>query len=246
MTGGMDNCQNYQHLTSLQRRLATLLLLLFAWSPVAAQHQPLEDIRQAVEDYVREEFQTLGTISAVEVSQLDPRLKLARCAQALAAFTPNGQRRLGNATIGIRCNSERPWTLYVPVRITSSVNILTARRPLARGSILTEQDLAIVERDASGLPYGFFTDPDALLGQQLKRPMRPGEVFSPAMVTPAPVVQRGQDVWIAVQTDGINVSMQGEALADGATGERIRVRNLSSNRVLEAEVVNSNLVRVAW
>lgn len=227
------------------RIIALPLLLALSW-PAAAEKQSLQAIRASVEHYVRAEFRALGPISAVEVAQLDPRLTLASCEHPLTPFTPNGQRRLGNATIGVRCEGQRPWTLYVPVRIISSVNILTARRALTRGSLLTEQDLASVKRDAASLPYGYFTDPALVVGQQLKRSVRPGEVLSPAMIAPAPLVQRGQQVWISARSGSVNVSMQGEALADGAAGERIRVRNLSSNRVLEAEVVSGGLVQVLW
>ena len=122
-----------------------LLLLLVSASPATAKH-PLEDIRQNVERFVHAEFASLGNITAVEVTRLDPRLALARCEQPLEPFVPNGQRRLGNATIGVRCDGQRPWTLYVPVRITSSVNILTARRPLSRGTVLAADDLVTVER----------------------------------------------------------------------------------------------------
>lgn len=241
----MNNWFHEQNPLPFATRVIALLLLIASW-PAAAERQSLEAIRKSVEGYVRAEFQELGAITAVDVAQLDPRLTLAPCEQELAPFTPNGQRRLGNATIGIRCEGERPWTLYVPVRIASSVNILTSRRPLPRGSILTEQDIAVVQRDAASLPYGYFTNPAELIGMQLRRPLRPGEVFSPAMVTPAPLVQRGQKVWIATQTGGVSVAMQGEALNDGAAGERIRVRNLSSKRVLEAEVISSNQVQVPW
>lgn len=241
----MDMRQRQSAVTGTAWRHAVLLLLLVSASPATAKH-PLEDIRQNVERFVHAEFASLGNITAVEVTRLDPRLALARCDQPLEPFVPNGQRRLGNATIGVRCDGQRPWTLYVPVRITSSVNILTARRPLSRGTVLAADDLVTVERDAAGLPYGYFTDPAQLIGQQLKRSVRAGDILTPAMVAPAPLVQRGQRVWIATQGGGVNVAMEGEALQDGAAGERIRVRNLSSKRVVEAEVVSDSLVRVPW
>jgi flagella basal body P-ring formation protein FlgA len=111
--------------------------------------------------------------------------------------------------------------------------------------VLSRQDLVAVQRDVGALPYGYFTDSETLVGQQLKRPVRPGDILSPAMVAPAPAVERGQTVWIAAESGGIKVTMKGEALADGAIGERVPVRNLSSKRVLEAEVISANLVRVA-
>lgn len=224
------------------RSIVIALGLLAATAATAGQS--LQTVRDSVERFVRSEYAELGTITEVDVSKLDPRLRLAACDEPLTPFTPNGQRRLGNVTVGIRCDGARPWTLYVPVRIVSSVKIMTASRALPRGNVLSEQDLAAVERDAGALPYGYFTDSKQLIGQRLRRTIRPGDVLSPAMVEPAPVIARGQTVWIAGEAGGISVRMKGEALTDGAVGERIRVRNLSSRRVLQVEVINANLVKV--
>lgn len=225
-------------------RYLFLLALAFGCTSALAATQSLATIRSAVERHVHAEFSELGPITSVEVSTLDPRLRLSACKKPLAPFTPNGQHRLGNTTIGVRCEDDRPWSLYVPVRIVSNVNILTAARPLPRGSILTPDDISTSQRDAATLPYGFFTDPDLLAGLQLKRAIRPGEVFSPTMVTPPPLIERGQTVWIAAETEGIKVTVKGEALADAAAGERVRVRNLSSKRTIEAEVTGPAMVRV--
>jgi flagella basal body P-ring formation protein FlgA len=221
-----------------------LLALAAGCTSALAAPQSLAMIRAAAERHVRAEFSELGTITAVEVSTLDPRLRLSACKKPLTPFTPNGQHRLGNTTIGIRCDDDKPWSLYVPVRIVSHVKILTAARPLPRGSILTPDDISISQRDAATLPYGFFTNPELLTGLQLKRAIRPGDVFSPAMVAPPPLIERGQIVWIAAEAGGIAVTVKGEALADAAAGERVRVRNLSSKRTIEAEATGPAMVRV--
>lgn len=240
----MDSQNISSRYIRLALRISLMLLMLSVFcAPASSAPQSLAEIRSAVEQHVLSEFGTLGEITAIEVSTLDPRLKLSACDQPLSTFTPNGQHRLGNTTIGIRCDNHKPWSLYVPVRIVSNVNILTAARSLGRGSILTAEDISIKQHDAASLPYGFFTDSSELIGQQLKRAVRPGEVFAPTMVTPPPLVERGQTVWIAAEAGGIKVSVKGEALTDGAAGQRVRVRNLSSKRTIEAEVMGPAMVR---
>lgn len=224
--------------------LAALLIISASASALAAATQSLTAIQLAVERHIEAEFSSLGSISDIEVSPLDPRLRLSACKKPLTPFTPAGQHRLGNTTIGIRCDDDKPWSLYVPVRIASSVNILTASRPLARGSILTAADISTSQRDVATLPYGFFTDQEQLAGMQLRRAVRPGDVFSPAIVTAPPLIERGQTVWITAKTGGIQVMMKGEALADAAADERVRVRNLSSKRTVEARVIGPAMVQV--
>lgn len=243
----MDSLRTYRHLnrSNLWRYVVLLGLSVVCASTLAAT-QSLATIRSTVQRFVHSEFSSLGTITRVEVSALDPRLTLSACKKPLEAFIPNGQHRLGSTTIGIRCNDNKPWSLYVPVRIVSNVNIMTAGRPLPRGKILTAEDISVSQRDAATLPYGFFVAPEVLVGQQLKRAVRPGDVFSPSMVSAPPLVERGQTVWIAAESGDIKVVVKGEALADAAAGERVRVRNLSSRRTLEAEVTGPATVRIPF
>lgn len=47
---------------------------------------------------------------------------------------------------------------------------------------------------------------------------------------------------IIASQDGISASATGEALANGRAGEVIRVRNLGSQKVIEAQVVEEGVV----
>jgi flagella basal body P-ring formation protein FlgA len=51
-------------------------------------------------------------------------------------------------------------------------------------------------------------------------------------------------VVIRAQTGAVNVVMPGEAMADGVPGEQIRVRNLRSQRIIKARVVEPGAVQV--
>ena len=64
------------------------------------------------------------------------------------------------------------------------------------------------------------------------------------MVRAAIAVRRGERVSILATTAALQVRMEGEALSDGAIGEIIRVRNLSSRQEIEAQVVGPGQVQV--
>ncbi|MCY1454933.1 flagella basal body P-ring formation protein FlgA [compost metagenome] len=58
------------------------------------------------------------------------------------------------------------------------------------------------------------------------------------------MVSKGDQVVISAMSPAINVRMPGEALSNGAPGEQIRVRNLSSGRVVKARVKGPGQVQV--
>ncbi|MCY1411705.1 flagella basal body P-ring formation protein FlgA [compost metagenome] len=57
-------------------------------------------------------------------------------------------------------------------------------------------------------------------------------------------MRRGDAVMIRARSSRVNVVMPGEALADGVPGQQIRVRNLQSQRVVKARVVEPGTVEV--
>jgi flagella basal body P-ring formation protein FlgA len=180
----------------------------------------------------------------VSVSRPDPRLRLPACEFPLETFMGPGARALGNSTVGVRCNGSTPWSLFVPVNVAVHANIVVLDRPLGRGSMITAGDLRMEERNLATLPMGYVTDPTQIEGTQARRTLGAGTVLTPNAVEAPRLVQRGQRVVLTANAGSIQVRVGGEALADATLGERVRVRNLSSRRVVEGVVVGEALVGI--
>ena len=59
------------------------------------------------------------------------------------------------------------------------------------------------------------------------------------------MVQKGATVLMMLDSPGIALTAQGQAMEAGAIGERIRILNPVSHAVVEAEVTGPDRVRVA-
>jgi flagella basal body P-ring formation protein FlgA len=185
-----------------------------------------------------------GEDVSIEVGPLDPRLRVAACGHSPETFFPSGSRAYGNTTVGLRCRAPHPWQLYVPVSIKVFERVVVATRPLPRGGVLTAGDLRLERRDVSTLSGGYLVDPAAALGKVLTRPVTLGYALSQNLLKSPQLVRRGERVIIRARTGGMDVQVAGTALANGAAGEVIRVRNRSSKRVVDAVVAGEGLVEV--
>ena len=87
-------------------------------------------------------------------------------------------------------------------------------------------------------------DPAAIIGMQVKRQLPAGAPIALADLMPPTQITRGDPVRMQLQVGALSLIGQGLALESGAAGERIRVRNISSQAVIEAEVVTPGVVRV--
>ena len=113
---------------------------------------------------------------------------------------------------------------------------MVATAVLQPGSDLDRSKTRIEPRDISSLPYGYLDDRDPQVRYRLRTLISAGSVITPAQVEVAPVIARGQRINLVSQGSGLSVSIQGEALSDGAPGARIQVRNLQSGRIVEGRV----------
>ena len=211
---------------------------------LAAEVQSLQAIRDAVQGFVEANVTTELGETVITVGELDGRLRLAPCELPLQPYFPNQVKPVGNITVGVRCEGAKPWSLLVQTRIEQFVEVVVAARPLGRNQTLARSDISLARSDISRLSGGYYATLEEADGMVLKRSVTAGMVLGTTMLTPAILIKRGEKVMIHAETGSISVRMEGQAQASGARGEVIAVKNLSSQQVVEAEVVAPGLVRV--
>ena len=87
-------------------------------------------------------------------------------------------------------------------------------------------------------------DPAMVIGMQLRRQIQAGTPIPVSELMQPTQISRGDPVRLHLEVGALSLTGQGVALESGAVGERIRVRNVSTQAVLEAEVEGPGLVRV--
>lgn len=224
--------------------LATWLLITSA-AAFGQALQPHDTIRDAAEQHVLDEMPSGDAEISVEAGSIDSRLRLAACMQPLETFAPYRRKNASRITVGVRCNDTTRWTLYVPVSVSRMEEIVIARRPMSRGAIINADDIRLEKRDVARLHRGFMTSLEQVTGKRVKRNIQANGVITPERITIQHAVKKGNLVTILARIGSLEVRVKGKALDSGAIGERIKVRNSSSERELEATIVARGTVKVA-
>lgn len=185
-----------------------------------------------------------ATRIAVRVGALDPRLRLPRCPRPLATEVPDTARSRGRTTVVVRCPGEGGWSIYVSGIIDVYDRVVVLRESIARGETLTRSKLGVQERNTARLQYGYFRHPEQVVGRVARRALPSGTVLTPGSVAAPLLVRRGERVTLVATRGPVTVHTQGKALGDGSRGDRIRVRNLRSKRIVEGEVVARGVVKM--
>jgi len=224
-----------------------LAIICLCYSPglfaQGSQLQSHHEIQQVIKQHIRAEFPDNIRINSL-VGKLDPLLRLKKCQKPLEAFYPVGSKKLGPITLGVRCLSDSPWQIYVPVQVKAFGPAVISKRAMSRGAIIDGSDLAIATRELSSAIHGYFTSIDEVKGMEVRHSLANGRIIGPKSLKPRHLVKRGDIVTILAETSGLHIRVKGKALMDGFRGQSIRIRNTRSKQVLQGEVIASRTVRI--
>ena len=250
----------FDNISTMPNKLKILILgLLITIQPLAVMAksvapnsiqdsiQGLQSIRDTAHSYFAEKAKrdTLATKTEIEVGQLDRRLRLAKCSAPLKAFESPNTKHTGRTTIGVRCEGDTPWKIYVSVNIKVLKPVVSLKKAVNRNAILTATDVTLTEKNVSSIHHGYYTNIDQVVGKHVKNAMKTGTVLTPAHVKNPLAGQKGSLVVILADAGGIQVRMTGKAMKSGAKGDWIPVQNSSSNQVVDGRVIEPGVIRVS-
>lgn len=172
-----------------------------------------------------------GVIVA-EAANLDSRIKASDCDEPLTASSSSKSNTTSRVTVLIECKSAG-WRVYVPVRTSLSLPLVTVNRSLSRGEIINVNDLSLTMTELNAYRRGGFTDLEQAVGSKLKKNVRSGQILERRDVC---FVCRNEKVIIKAIKGQMTITTKGTALSDGSTGEQIKVKNDKSKRIIEGVV----------
>ncbi|EKD97255.1 MAG: hypothetical protein ACD_23C00991G0001 [uncultured bacterium] len=156
-----------------------------------------------------------------KINEIDQRITLSECAR-LEAFLPSGSQLMGKTAIGVRCNEANGWSIFVPVQIRISLNLLVSSRPLPLGHTLQKGDIASQAIETSRTDG--LTDPKQAIGKVLRYNIAAGQVLREDTLRLPYSVTQGQVVQLSVQGSGFSIRSEGVALSNASEGQTVQIR----------------------
>jgi flagella basal body P-ring formation protein FlgA len=224
-----------------------LLLMLPADLLANKQWEQHEDIINAAQEHIQQLPPITSGQVRVEIKPavIDSRIKLKKCDQPLKAKLANIDKRMGRVSVEIRCTDKKQWTYRLPLQVSVFAPIVVTNQQISRNTVITKPDLKMEIHDISKQYRGYFVNIDEVAGRMARQGIRPGTVLNPGLTKAPLLVKRGQTVNMLVKTRSYEIHMPGKALSDGSKGQLIKVKNSSSNRIVDATVVDYGLVSIA-
>lgn len=139
---------------------------------------------------------------------------------------------LGNVTwdVTIRTDTtERKATIVAKALAYEDQLILT--RPLSKGQKIIESDVAKKRTLVDKFAEKPLSEIAAVIGEQLARDAKRGDVLTAADVKPSPIVVKDQFITVSMKQGDMKVSTIARAMDVGAKGDTVRVKNEANGDV---------------
>lgn len=132
------------------------------------------------------------------------------------------------------------WLVLALLPTAAQADSLIATRPIAPGTLVTAQDVALVDVD---IPDAVATL-DAALGQTARVAIYPGRALRAADLGAPVLVKRNQTVALRYAAGALAILTEGRALGAGAEGDTIRVLNTGSKTTLAGRIMPDGTIEV--
>jgi len=203
--------------------------------PVALRSKPLAPARleEAIRSYVKDRYDDLqiARISMKRFSPMPPGTYRIRIRESSATF---GHLYLKASIFeGDRLLESVPVT----VKVIRFANRVVAKRDIPKGKVIAPEDLETKRmRRYSSMESNLGVE--EVVGSVARRVIQKGTLIRPSMLEPRYEVKRKDRVRVLYQKGAIRIEIVGVALDNGKKGDIIRVKNLSSGKVLRCKVLS--------
>ena len=163
-------------------------------------------------------------------------------------------------TVIVSCNKPLKWQITIRTNadstpkihskkkineISNSIKLITLRNNLKKGEVIQKHDLKF-DYKSNSVGNGFFESFDKLVGRKINQNLSKGQVIKIRHLEENFMVSEGQSIIIFSDLYGINVRMQGNALENGHFNELIKVKNISSGKIVQGRVINEKKILINY
>lgn len=210
---------------------------------VPVEYQSIESITGLAQQFVIDNMPPDLTIASINTGSRIHQLKLAVCAQNIEAYSLTQFKPRQNMTIGIQCHDPQ-WKIFVPVKAELFSDLVATQQTILKGQVIENRHVKIEQRKFRSYNKSNIVSLKDVIGKLAKRNIPSGSTLRANQLKISYLIKKKQAVTILASSESFSVRMRGIALNRGHKNDIIKVKNSSSNKVVEAVIIKPGLVRV--
>jgi flagella basal body P-ring formation protein FlgA len=211
-------------------------LLLFAINGSDIEQAIMQNLNQ---NYPLEKAQYVCDFSHLNISNLPQSDSVA--VDGFGKDNPRGQ-------VAVRLSffqqGKRVYQTAASIKIGVLEPVYVVARPIKSGEAITAEELTIETRDIASLDEVPVQSIDELTGMVSTRYLTPGKPLTVSSIQRPPTLKSGDHVRIRFSKGSLILDAEGIARENGSKGNRIKVMNTDTKKIISAVVVDSTMVAI--
>jgi len=223
--------------TFLTFLLVNFQAISYAWE-VSYDHNYIENLatNTVLASFSEKKSHQIKVVAA----QLDPRIHIKACDKPLSANIPENHKSR-NVNVKITCDGSIPWSLWVPTKVTVTKTVLVAKQAIDKGSILTENQLELVQLPEYKIRGEVLNSLSIAVGAKAKRNISKGKPIAKKQLC---TVCKGDTVTLIASNSLLQIKTAGTSIENGFLGDSIKVKNNRSGKLVTGRVSGVNKVTI--
>ncbi len=131
------------------------------------------------------------------------------------------------------------------VKVAYFEEVLIAADRIGRHKIINSENCISKRMETTSLTSNPLTSENSLAELWAKRSIKKGQILSSGSVEKIPTILTGQGVSILYKSSILEISAKGKAMESGYVGDKIRIKNDQSKRILTGTIVDGETVKIA-
>ena len=228
------------------RKCAYFLLPLLSSIALPAS---ANDLDTALKQHIQQAIDTYASAHQIDISQQQIAVNMPAGAREKACLQYRFDRAgassapLGRLSYKVQCLSPTQWSSRAVAHVELWAPVAVAAQTLPRNTPITQNNVNLATRALGEIHPAPVFDLTTIEGMQVRREIDSDEAVTFRYLEQPQVISRGDIVTVNVRGDGFAASTQGTALGDARKGERVKVQNKSSGKVIEGVAVDRAMVQ---
>jgi flagella basal body P-ring formation protein FlgA len=206
-----------------------------------------EQVTDAFRRYVLEHSYWPEEQMRLEVLPLAESVLIPDQNPVIEVLPPKTGRLVGEVTLemALRRQGQLHRRFKVNGKVSLEQMVVCAAKPLAPQTVIGPDDVRLCRRDVTSLGADeFFVSLEPVVGRILSRALGPQEMMTQRHLSHQPIINRGDEVTVVLDQNGLIITTKGVAREPGYPGRSIRMLNPKSKREFQAQVVDARTVKV--
>lgn len=207
-----------------------------------------EEIREIVEAFLLRRIQRRRENVELKISYngkiLVPSHK--EISYEVIPFKALNQNNIYLLDVIFKADSRIVEKIRVTAKIDRRIPVFFTSRPIDRHQIISENDVFMEERRISDLPQKVIWELEDVIGNRARRNIPANTILRKNLLEHSSLIKKGDLVTILAESKTLKITTKGEAREKGSKGDVIKVRNLSSKKIIGGLVLDKSTVKIEF